>query len=171
MKKVRRMKSNQKGLRMKIQLKLEKLLGGMVLVWGLVTLSWVPKTQADGSLDCKIEFQNGKLCGAVEWISFPSLSDEARIVLRFWDPIQGSESSGPWVDPEGQLQVSLWMNMGGHGHGSRPTTIRRVQAGVFEVRHLYFVMLGTWDLRIQRVDPGTRPPRVIEQAVLAVEVL
>lgn len=42
------------------------------------------------------------------------------------------------------LKVKLWMNMGGHGHGSSPVELKEVGPNKFLVSKAYFVMSGGW---------------------------
>lgn len=42
------------------------------------------------------------------------------------------------------LKVKLWMDMGGHGHGSSPVQINEVGPNKFLISKAYFVMSGGW---------------------------
>ncbi len=47
------------------------------------------------------------------------------------------------------LKLDLWMNMGGHGHGSATVDITILEeAKHFEIKNAWFVMKGTWLARI-----------------------
>jgi hypothetical protein len=46
------------------------------------------------------------------------------------------------------IKADLWMQMGNHGHGSSPLKITPVAPGEFDVTKAYFVMKGTWQLRV-----------------------
>lgn len=119
---------------------------------------------ADGE-ECPLEFATSRLCAAIEWTEGPLLQKESRFFLRFWRR-SPSISEGGFVDPEGTLAVKLWMDMGGHGHGSSPTRIVRQEAGVYEVSKLYFVMKGAWQVRIQLKQGDS----VLEEALSEVEI-
>ncbi len=91
----------------------------------------------------------GGVTASIEWTQAPDTQDEAKMLLRFWNSKTGTPQ-GPYVDPQGDVFVDLWMDMGGHGHGSAPTKIARKEAGVFEVKRVYFPMIGDWQVRIHR---------------------
>ena len=46
------------------------------------------------------------------------------------------------------LKIDLWMDMGGHGHGSSPVTITQFGPNKYKVSEAYFVMTGTWLVRL-----------------------
>jgi YtkA-like len=46
------------------------------------------------------------------------------------------------------IKADLWMQMGNHGHGSSPLKITPVAPGEFDVTKAYFVMRGTWQIRV-----------------------
>ena len=45
-------------------------------------------------------------------------------------------------------KIDLWMDMGGHGHGSAPLKVTPVNSSVYNVKNAYFVMKGTWLIRV-----------------------
>ena len=46
------------------------------------------------------------------------------------------------------VKADLWMQMGEHGHGSSPLKIIQVAPGQFDITKAYFVMKGTWQIRV-----------------------
>ncbi len=46
------------------------------------------------------------------------------------------------------LKADLWMQMGNHGHGSSPLKVTPIAPGEFDVTKAYFVMKGTWQIRV-----------------------
>lgn len=51
--------------------------------------------------------------------------------------------------PINNLKIDMWMDMGhGHGHGSAPVEIADAGANHFTVTNAWFVMPGTWLVRI-----------------------
>lgn len=46
-------------------------------------------------------------------------------------------------------KVDLWMDMGGHGHGSAPVKVQRLKVDHFFVTEAFFVMKGEWQVRVQ----------------------
>ncbi|HWU43478.1 MAG TPA: FixH family protein [Bdellovibrio sp.] len=54
------------------------------------------------------------------------------------------------------LKVDLWMDMGhGHGHGGAPLEIADTGANRYKVTNAWFVMAGTWNVRIDFDFNGT----------------
>jgi hypothetical protein len=45
-------------------------------------------------------------------------------------------------------KVDLWMQMGGHGHGSSPLNIKNSSDGTYDITKAYFVMAGEWQIRV-----------------------
>lgn len=50
------------------------------------------------------------------------------------------------------VSARLWMDMGGHGHGSTPTRIAEAEGGCFAVTALNFVMSGPWEIQLSYQD-------------------
>jgi hypothetical protein len=46
------------------------------------------------------------------------------------------------------VKIDLWMQMGNHGHGSSPLKVLPLATNQFDVTNAYFVMRGTWQIRI-----------------------
>lgn len=47
------------------------------------------------------------------------------------------------------VKVDLWMDMGsGHGHGSAPVSVQRLNTDHFLVKEAFFVMPGVWLVRV-----------------------
>ncbi len=76
--------------------------------------------------------------------------------LGFEKPLN-SKSEGEFMahvtiprNPEIQnFKLDLWMDMGGgHGHGSAPVDIKDLGANRFEISNAWFVMPGTWLVRM-----------------------
>ena len=63
------------------------------------------------------------------------------MTLEFFDP----KDKSVMMDPA-QIKVKLWMPE--LGHGSSPTTVTRVQRGVYRVDNMYFTRAGLWEIRI-----------------------
>lgn len=46
------------------------------------------------------------------------------------------------------LKIDLWMDMGGgHGHGSAPVVMAKMDANKYQISNAFFVMPGTWLVR------------------------
>ena len=53
------------------------------------------------------------------------------------------------------LKVKLWMDMGGHGHGSAPVEIATMdEANHFKITNAWFVMAGPWLVQIEFIVNG-----------------
>jgi len=63
------------------------------------------------------------------------------------------------------VKADLWMQMGHHGHGSAPLKITPLAAGEFDVTNAYFVMKGTWQIRVTYQQGATRETLVIPVTV------
>jgi hypothetical protein len=46
------------------------------------------------------------------------------------------------------VKIDLWMQMGGHGHGSSPLKVTSVAPGKYDITKAYFVMRGEWQIRV-----------------------
>ncbi|MFN7729499.1 MAG: hypothetical protein ACK5P7_10120 [Bdellovibrio sp.] len=64
------------------------------------------------------------------------------------------------------VALELWMDMGnGHGHGSAPVQIRRLNNDHFLATEAWFVMPGTWQVRINFTHNGVKDQIVIPMQV------
>ena len=136
-----------------------------LFVIGLLSLT--PFHTACADSECSIEFPRAGLCASYSWIVEPATDQEAKMLLKFWDKAS-SKPTGPYVDPAEKLGLEPFMDMGGgHGHGSAPTRYTRKEAGVYEFRRIFLVMLGDWQLKFQRRDQQNR---VLEEAVTTYRV-
>ncbi len=53
------------------------------------------------------------------------------------------------------VSVKLWMDMGGHGHGSAPVQIEALdELNHFHISNAWFVMRGTWQVIVNFTDAG-----------------
>ncbi|MFZ4713701.1 MAG: FixH family protein [Bacteriovoracaceae bacterium] len=62
-------------------------------------------------------------------------------------------------------KLDLWMDMGGHGHSSSPVKITKIQDNVYAVSKAFFVMQGSWLIRL-KVSQNA----VIESITIPVEI-
>lgn len=46
------------------------------------------------------------------------------------------------------LAVELWMDMGGHGHGSSPVVISPLKPNIYKITEAYFMMSGEWLVQV-----------------------
>jgi hypothetical protein len=88
-----------------------------------------------------------------------SSSNEIQALIK-WEKLQTSNDMGVFnisffykddpttlIDPQGQVEVKLWMPS--MGHGSSPVKIEKVGLGLYKVTRVYFIMPGEWEIRIQ----------------------
>lgn len=70
----------------------------------------------------------------------PAVSSEAQFMVHFM--------VGPDIDAAliANVQVELWMP--DMGHGSSPVAVEQLDAVHFHVSQAYFIMPGTWEIRV-----------------------
>ena len=68
------------------------------------------------------------------------------------------------VGSDSEVAVALWMPA--MGHGSSPVTVGPQGGGVYSVSKAYFIMPGTWDVRVQI----KKNHQLFEQAVVSVSL-
>lgn len=113
--------------------------------------------------NCPLDYPNAGLCAKIEWLVGPSGSGANSFTIKFWDKDTGAPA-GPYVDPEHDVTVQLWMPS--MGHGSSPVTVSKESTGIYKATNVFFIMPGDWDIRVKLVDGAT----VVEQAVQAVTI-
>ena len=59
------------------------------------------------------------------------------------------------------LKADLWMQMGGHGHGSSPLKITQLGPQEFDITKAYFVMKGSWQVRVTYSQDGQQEMLII----------
>ncbi len=82
----------------------------------------------------------------------PIVNQESTLVLEAKD----AKTHQP-IDLNDNIEVVLWMPS--MGHGSAPTQVERavdgsgnILPGVFNVRNVYFIMGGEWEVRVSLTD-------------------
>lgn len=119
---------------------------------------------------CPLSFPQHGLCAELAWDQTPNDQDAAGFRLTFWKADEATES-GPYTTPIDTVAVKLWMPA--HGHGSAPVTLVQERdaggqaiPGVFTGSNVYFVMPGTWQVKVQLKQGST----LIEEANLDVQI-
>lgn len=97
-------------------------------------------------------FDQAQVRAHASWSQAPSTQDEARLHLEFRDP-----SDQKITEPVGTLSVALFMPE--MGHGSAPTQVDHPAPGVFDVSNIYFLMPGTWEVRVTLTHDDTEETR------------
>jgi hypothetical protein len=84
----------------------------------------------------------------LSWIQGPQVDQESVLRLQFID----TETQQPTA-LSGELKVTIFMPM--MGHGSSPTTVTAVKdtagnsiPGAYQISKIYFTMIGEWEVRI-----------------------
>ena len=85
---------------------------------------------------CELNFKNSNICADLTWTQGPVLNQPSSFVLKF------DRDYSPY-----KLKVDIWMQMGSHGHGSRPLIMRSISQTEVEFTQAYFVMAGKWQVR------------------------
>ncbi|MBK7891132.1 MAG: FixH family protein [Bdellovibrionales bacterium] len=82
------------------------------------------------------------LCAHLGFKAEPNSTDATEFMLHFMPAAS--------LDPKEikNVTVTLWMDMGGHGHGSSPVTITMLDYIRYTVSDAYFVMQGEWQVKV-----------------------
>lgn len=102
-----------------------------------------------------LSFGGGKIHAHLSWDQGPDENGGESILRLEWR----DGATHAFVEPGVPFEVSLWMPS--MGHGSAPTQIQRVAdgqggvlTGVYQVRNVYFIMPGDWDIRVTLKPEG-----------------
>ncbi|PIS10905.1 MAG: serine protease spb1 [Bdellovibrio sp. CG10_big_fil_rev_8_21_14_0_10_47_8] len=112
--------------------------------------------------DCRLFFHSQQLCAEMSWTQVSTAGDESQFTVRFYhkeDPLVS-------VDPQGAFSVELWMPSMGHGAPEVSIQKRLNSPGFFDVREVYFIMRGPWDLRLRLQIEGGARDEVIESVTI-----
>lgn len=82
------------------------------------------------------------LCAHLGFKAEPNSTDATEFMLHFM-PAAGVDAK-----EIKNVTVKLWMDMGGHGHGSSPVTITQGDDVHYAVSDAYFVMPGEWQVKV-----------------------
>lgn len=84
---------------------------------------------------------NPGVCTHLKLLSVINTSTEGEFIVHVTTPNDVLVSD---------LKVSLWMNMGGHSHGSAPVEIAAMdEANHFKISNAWFVMSGPWLVQVE----------------------
>ena len=111
---------------------------------GISSFAAVPHTEA-----CS---QTTKVCAIYHADTPMSTTEEGRFQLF----LESSDQKEVAL-----VKADLWMQMGHHGHGSSPLKITQIAPGHFDVTKAYFVMKGTWQIRVTYEQEGTQETLII----------
>lgn len=132
-----------------------------IMFKAILILSILVFFNSTNATECNIQFEDKTLCANLTFKQPPSRKESSDFVLEFFD-LKTKKS----FKPKGEVFAYLWMQMkNGHEHGSEP--IKIVEAdGKFQASNVWFLMLGTWQLKIQLRKEG----KVINKGELLVEI-
>jgi hypothetical protein len=105
---------------------------------------------------CDLNFKQTNLCADLNWTTGPVVNQASAFNLSF------DRSYLPYT-----LKVDVWMQMGGHGHGSRPVVMRNLSDSQVEVSQVWFVMKGKWQVRGFLINEAGAE---VERAILEVQI-
>ena len=96
-----------------------------------------------------------ELCAHLGFKAEPNSTDATEFMLHFMPAAS--------LDPKEikNVAVSLWMDMGGHSHGSSPVTLKMIDFIRYTVSEAYFVMPGEWQVKVGFEYLGTAHEIVI----------
>lgn len=80
------------------------------------------------------------ICGHIKFLTPIDSTSESQFIVQLLPGVEGVLVQ--------DLSVVLWMQMGGHGHGSSPVTIEDMGKNHFRVTEAYFVMKGQWLVKV-----------------------
>ena len=129
------------------------MIKSLISVVFLAVTSLAHTHAGENSLKAHLEYKNKTLHIHTELTAPPVVGTESFMKL---DTRNGRDHSFVELTDE-SVEVILWMP--DMGHGSAPTQISRVVdangdlvPGRYEVRNIYFVMGGTWDVQVVLTD-------------------
>ena len=82
---------------------------------------------------------NPAVCAHLGHMTKVSTSEEVRFVAHVMTPQNAAITN---------FKLDLWMDMGGHGHGSSPVKITPFAVNKYRITDAYFVMAGRWLVRM-----------------------
>ena len=104
-----------------------------------------PSSQSNSnqlSLNCHIELKALNGCLDLQWIEGPRLKQDDRLLVKFHRP-NLFDQTRTVVDPSANL-IEVSPSMPTMDHGTFPTQITKHDIGTFEVKPVYFSMVGPW---------------------------
>ena len=101
---------------------------------------------------------NPKVCAHLGHMTKLNSTDEVQFVAHVETPQNKAITN---------LKLDLWMQMGHHGHGSSPVKLTQLTTNKYRVTEAYFVMTGTWLVRLsfqfENQTHNIQIPVVVEQ--------
>lgn len=107
-------------------------------------------------------FRKAGLDFSIFWNEGPAMGG-SRFTMKIWKSATGT-INGPFIDPDKNLHIFLWMPS--MGHGSAPVKIKKLAAGEYEVSDVHFIMGGKWEVKFQLKDGNS----VYDESVLSLSL-
>lgn len=103
----------------------------------LTQISWAQTTTPEIEKICSTV--NPAVCAEMQFLTPISSTQPGEFMIHIIAPDEATVT---------QFKASLWMSMGNHGHGSAPLKITPLEQNQFHVKNAHFVMMGTWQIRL-----------------------
>lgn len=118
---------------------------------------------------CSYVLKNESLCVSLKWIQFPTQKEYGSFVLSFENLQQNSVPiEGVLTSLFKRLSIVLWMPS--MGHGSVPVTISAKNATSLSVTHVFFIMPGEWEIRVQIREGAQEKDEKDEQVIFRLSI-
>lgn len=115
--------------------------------------------QGKAAKDCTLAFAKSKLCLSWEWITLPTESTAAEMLVKVYRLNLVDQSPVP-VNLSGQLDVIL--TMPSMGHAPVPVQVANGDVGTYQVSHMYLYMPGLWQMQFQVINGGQVEDQVVD---------
>lgn len=102
--------------------------------------------QSNALLDCSIQFNTSGNCLWWSWKTYPTETESGVLIFKIYQ-LKDFPSFPTEVDAPSVPEFVPWMTS--MSHGSTPTTVSRIDIGTYEVKDVFFIMPGEWDLKFQ----------------------
>jgi len=122
---------------------LKLILTGLALIFSLTAFAHegVDEPNDPGHTPNVCSPMNATVCAHLKFNSKISTQEEGRFIIHVLTLMN---------QPVQNLKADIWMEMMGHSHGSAPLNIMPLaEDNHFEVTNAWFVMPGTWTVRIE----------------------
>lgn len=102
---------------------------------------------------CAVGFANSGLCLDWKWEKKPTEEVEGSLIFKIYR-LDLADRTPVLVDAPSLPKLVLWMPS--MGHGSSPTSVQRIDTGIYRATKVYFVMPGPWELKFQFKNTESR---------------
>ncbi|MGE3610572.1 MAG: FixH family protein [Bacteriovoracaceae bacterium] len=106
------------------------------------------------SVEKSVCSQTSQVCASIK--SDLDFSSEDEVENRFELTLNSKDGKKAEL-----VKIDLWMQMGHHGHGSSPLKVTAVSEGVYDITKAYFMMRGTWQVRVTYKLEGAQETLIV----------